>query len=429
MHPERYLMPITSRPPMVMHHGQGSFLWDEDGRRYLDLLQGWAVNALGHAPAELVETISQQAAQLLTPSPALHNRPQLVLAERLCTLAGMDQAHLATTGAEANEAALKLARKWGRLHRQGAYEILTTHNSFHGRSLALMAASGKQGWERLFPPHMPGFVKVPFGDVAAMRAAIGPSTVAMLVEPIQGEGGVVVPPDGYLRALRGLADEHDLLLMLDEVQTGIVRTGALFACQHEAIRPDVMTLGKGLGAGVTVSAVLANKRASCFEPGDQGGTFNGNPLGAAVALRVLDIVTKPGFIEHVTRMGAMLREGLDELARELGGHVRGRGLLLAWVLDREVAAAIVGRAQELGLLVNAARPNILRMMPSLRISGDEVGLALSLLRQAARDVRATEEVSSCVVEAPTVVATDSSSRPSARPGIHEQARRGNQAGA
>ena len=382
MHADQYLMPITCRPPVVMHHGRGSFLWDEDGRRYVDLLQGWATNALGHAPAELIEAIGAQAANLFTPSPALHNRPQLDLAARLCTLADMHQAHFCTTGAEANEAALKLARKWGRLHRQGAYEILTTHDSFHGRSLALMAASGKPGWERLFPPHIPGFFKVPFGDAQAMRAAIGPSTVAILVEPIQGEGGVVVPPVGYLRALRNLADEHNLLLILDEIQTGIGRTGMLFACEHEGVRPDVLTLGKGLGAGVPLSAVLASERASCFEPGDQGGTYNGNPLGTAVALRVLQIVTAPGFLDHVVHAGARLWAGLETLAHDFGGDVRGQGLLLAWVLDRPVAPAIVERARSLGLLVNAARPNILRLMPSLRITDDEVDLALSLLRQA-----------------------------------------------
>jgi acetylornithine/N-succinyldiaminopimelate aminotransferase len=388
MHTEHahYLMPITSRPSLVMDHGQGSFLWDEDGRRYLDLLQGWAVNALGHSPPELVDVLTEQAARLVTPSPALHNRPQLALAERLCRLADMHQAHFATTGAEANEAALKLARKWGRLHRQGAHEIVTTENSFHGRTLALMAASGKPGWERMYPPNIPGFVKVPYGDLAAMRDAIGPRTIALLVEPIQGEGGVAVPPDDYLPGLRALADQHDLLLIFDEVQTGIGRTGTLFAFQHRDVRPDVITLGKGLGAGVAISAVLANQRACCFEPGDQGGTFNGNPLGAAVALRVLDIVTQPGFLEHVVRTGQELRSGLQAMAADMGGSVRGRGLLLAWVLDRPLAQAIVDRSRELGLLVNAARPSILRLMPSLRISQDETRLALALLRRAAGDL-------------------------------------------
>lgn len=384
----QYLMPITSRPPLVMQHGRGSFLWDEQGRRYLDLLQGWAVNALGHAPPELVQTLTEQAATLLTPSPALHNRPQLALAERLCRLSGLQQAHFTTTGAEANEAALKLARKWGQRHRPGAFEVVTTHNSFHGRTLALMAASGKPGWESMYRPHIPGFVKVPFGDLTAVADAIGPNTVALFVEPIQGEGGVVVPPEGYLRGLRALADQHDLLLMLDEVQTGIGRTSTMFAYEHEDIRPDVITLGKGLGAGVPVSAVLANQRASCFEPGDQGGTFNGNPLAAAVALRVLDEVARPEFLDHVVSAGNQLRAGLQSLAHQHGGSVRGRGLLLAWALDTDSAPAIVERSRDLGLLVNAARPSVLRLMPSLRITKDEIALALSLLRQAADDVLA-----------------------------------------
>ena len=192
----------------------------------------------------------------------------------------------------------------------------------------------------------------------------------------------MVPPDGYLRALRALADEHNLLLIFDEIQTGIGRTGKLFACEHEGVQPDVMTLGKGLGAGIALSAVLANERASCFEPGDQGGTFNGNPLGTAVALRVLDIVTEPAFLEHVARVGEVLRAGLEKLARDFGGSVRGQGLLLAWQLERAIAPAVVDEARQRGLLLNAARPNILRFMPSLRISDDEISLALALLRQA-----------------------------------------------
>jgi len=378
-----YLMPITHRPSVVMDRGQGSFLWDEEGHRYLDLLQGWAVNSLGHAPPELIEVIAQQAGQLLTPSPSLHNRPQLELARQLCLRAGMQQAHFATTGAEANEAALKLARKWGRLHRRGAYEVVTTQDSFHGRSLALMAASGKPGWDSMYPPNVPGFVKVPFGDLPAMRAAIRASTVAILVEPIQGEGGVVVPPAGYLRGLRELADQHDLLLILDEVQTGMGRTGSLFAFEQEGLEPDVLTLGKGLGAGIALSAVLANARASCFEPGDQGGTFNGNPFSSAVALQVLSIVAEPAFLREVVRVGARFRAGLEDLAGEFGGAVRGRGLLLAWVLDGDMGAQFVDRARGLGLLINAARPHILRFMPSLRLRPEEVDLALHLLRQTA----------------------------------------------
>ncbi|HEU5077100.1 MAG TPA: aminotransferase class III-fold pyridoxal phosphate-dependent enzyme, partial [Polyangiaceae bacterium] len=272
------LMKTAVRPAAVMARGSGSYLWDEAGNRYLDFIQGWAVNSLGHSPAVLRSALLEHSALLLTPSPAFHNRPQLELARCLIELTGAHQATFLNSGAEANEAALKLARKWGRLHKQGAFGIVTTHGAFHGRTIATMAASGKPGWDQLFPPYPPGFVKVPFGDVAAMEAAIDSTTVALMVEPIQGEAGVVVPPTGYLAALRRLCDAHDLLLIADEVQTGVGRTGRFLAQEHENVRADITTLGKGLGGGVPVSAVLANERAACFEPGDQGSTFGGNPL-------------------------------------------------------------------------------------------------------------------------------------------------------
>jgi acetylornithine/N-succinyldiaminopimelate aminotransferase len=237
------LIPITQRPDVVMVRGDGSYLWDDAGKRYLDFIQGWAVNALGHCPVEVRKALNAQAAQLLTPSPAYHNRPQLELAERLTRASGLQQAHFASSGAEANEAAVKIARKWGRRHKHGAFEVLTTHAAFHGRTLAMMAASGKPGWDALVPPNVPGFRRVPFGDLAATRAAISEHTVALMVEPIQGEGGVVVPEPGYLRALRELANEHELLLILDEVQTGMARTGTLFAFEQVGVAPDVLSLG------------------------------------------------------------------------------------------------------------------------------------------------------------------------------------------
>ena len=242
--------------------------------------------------------------------------------------------HFTNSGAEANEAALKLARKWGRLHRGGAHQIITTLGSFHGRTLALMAASGKPGWDALFPPVMPGFVKVPYGDVAAVRAQIGPETVAVMVEPIQGEAGVVVPPDGYLAGLRRLCDEHGLLLICDEVQTGMGRTGTLFAFEREQAQPDILTLGKGLGGGVPISAVLANERASCFVPGDQGGTYNGNPLMVAVARTIFDVVSRAEFLATVRARGRYLEQRLAPLCAEHGLALRGRGLLWALVLPR-----------------------------------------------------------------------------------------------
>ena len=380
---ESHLMPIVKRPAPVMVRGAGSYLWDEGGARYLDFIQGWAVNALGHAPPEVVTALGAQAAKLLTPSPALHNAPQLALARRLVELSGLHQACFVSSGAEAVEVAIKLARKWGRLHRGGAYEIVTTLGAFHGRTLAAMAASGKPGWDALFPPALPGFTKVAFGDVDAMRAAITDRTAALLVEPIQGEGGVVVPPAGYLGALRELADERGVLLMLDEIQTGMGRTGHVFAHQADGIRPDVMTLGKGLGGGVPIAATLASERASVFEPGDQGGTYAGNPLTAATALAVVDVICEPEFLRTVRQRGAELARGLARLSERHGGaQVRGRGLLWALRLDAPVAEQVRDACLASGLLVNAAQSDVLRFMPSLRVSSEEIAQMLAQLDDA-----------------------------------------------
>ena len=376
------LMRITARPPRIMVRGSGSYLWDHTGTRYLDFVQGWAVNSLGHSPPEVTAALRAQAEILLTPSPAFHNLPQLQFARTLADRAGMASVHFANSGAEANEAALKLARKWGNLKRQGAHQIITTEGSFHGRTLALMAASGKPGWDQLFPPKMPGFIKVPFGDAAAVRARLSAQTVAIMVEPIQGEAGVVVPPEGYLRELRELCDRHDLLLICDEVQTGIGRTGALFASEHEAVKPDILTLGKGLGGGVPVSAVLANTRADCFVPGDQGGTYNGNPLLVAVAQSVFAVVSEPAFLAGVRSAGQYLRERLSGLSKEHAFTLRGRGLLLALVFPDARAERLVQACFSRGLLLNAARPNLLRLMPSLRVSTTEIDEMVTTLEQA-----------------------------------------------
>ncbi len=376
------LMTVAQRPPRIMLRGSGSYLWDHEGTRYLDFVQGWAVNALGHAPPEIAAALQAQAEMLISASPAFHNAPQLSFARELTRAAGLAQVHFTNSGAEANEAALKLARKWGRLHRGGAHQIITTVGSFHGRTLALMAASGKPGWDALFPPVMPGFVKVPYGDLAAVEAQIGADTVAVMVEPIQGEAGVVVPPEGYLRGLRRLCDEHELLLICDEVQTGMGRTGSLFACEREAVKPDILTLGKGLGGGVPISAVLANERASCFVPGDQGGTYNGNPLMVAVARSIFEVVSRAEFLETVRARGRYLEQRLAPLCAEHDIGLRGRGLLWALVLREHTAEAVVARAFAGGLLINAPRPNLLRLMPSLRVSEAEIDELTSGLARA-----------------------------------------------
>ncbi len=382
--PDQGFMPVARKPSIVMCRGQGSYLWDEAGQRYLDFVQGWAVNALGHSAPELQAALAEQSSLLINAGPAYHNRPAIELNRLLRRLTGAHQVAFFNSGAEANETAIKLARKWGKLHKRGAFGIITCYDAFHGRTLAAMAASGKPGWPELFPPYPAGFTKAPFGDLEAMDRAIEPGTVALMVEPIQGEAGAVVPPVGYLQGLRELCDRRDLLLILDEVQTGCGRTGRFLAQEHEGVRADITTLGKGLGAGFPISAVLASERAACFEPGDNGSTHGGNPLGAAVALRVCEVVSEPAFLVEVGARARELEGALDALAAEWGASRRGQGLLQALVFDQPLAEALRDSARAEGLLINAARPNVLRFMPQLRVSPAEIGEMSERARRAAR---------------------------------------------
>ncbi|HKX44989.1 MAG TPA: aminotransferase class III-fold pyridoxal phosphate-dependent enzyme, partial [Burkholderiaceae bacterium] len=324
------LMNVARRPEAVFTHGRGSWLHDSQGRRYLDLVQGWAVNTLGHAPPQIAAALAAQSQRLLQPGPGFFNDQAAALASRLASLSGLDRVFFTSSGAEANEGAIKLARKFGQVHRGGAYEIITFENAFHGRTLATMSASGKPGFDRLFAPKVAGFPKARLNDIESVCALIGPNTVAVMLEPIQGEAGVIEAEPAFLQALRSVCDQLGLLLILDEVQTGVGRTGTLWGFEGTGVRPDIMTLGKGLGGGVPIGALLAREAVCCFEPGDQGGTFCGNPLMCAVAQAVLDAVTAPGFLPTVRERGVQLREGLDTIARRLGSPpVQGRGLLLA----------------------------------------------------------------------------------------------------
>ncbi|HEY9569194.1 MAG TPA: acetylornithine transaminase [Thalassobaculum sp.] len=374
------LMEITPRPPVVFADGQGSWLYDTTGKRYLDLVQGWAVTCLGHSPAPVVKALSEQAARLINCSPAFHNEAAVRFAGALTRASGLDQAFFANSGAEANEGAIKLARRWGETCRGGAYEIVTTENGFHGRTLATMSASGKPAWKTLFEPKVPGFPKVPLGDLGAVDAAIGEQTAAVMLEPIQGEAGVIPAGEAYLRGLRELTEKRGVLLILDEIQTGMGRTGRLFDCENAGIRPDIMTLGKGIGGGVPLAALLARREVCCFRHGDQGGTFNGNPLMCAVGSAVLAEISAPGFLERVQAAGARLWNGLEALSRRHGfAAVRGRGLLLALDLGRPAGPDIVEAAMADGLLLNAPRPDTLRFMPALTIADAEIDLALEML--------------------------------------------------
>jgi acetylornithine/N-succinyldiaminopimelate aminotransferase len=381
------LLQVTTKPDVVMLRGAGSWLWDDSGKRYLDFVQGWAVNCLGHCSEVVQRALTEQARTLINPSPAFHSAPAILLARELCDRARLDQAFLCSIGSEANEGAIKLARKWGGVKRAGAFEIITTHGSFHGRTLATMAASGKPGFDRLFPPQVPGFVHVPFDDVAAVAAAIHERTVAVMLEPIQGEGGVVVPAPDYLRELRELCDARGILLILDEIQTGMGRTGKLFAHERAGVRPDILTLGKGLGGGLPLAAVLCRKEVSCFSPGDQGGTFTGHPLTTAVGLAVLRELVAPGFLAHVERAGEHLRAGLARVGAPYAATPRGAGLLCALVLPAAKGPEIVRAAMQRELLINSPQPGLLRFMPALNVSLPEIDEML---------VRLTEALGACL---------------------------------
>jgi len=380
-HDLRRIMKVADRPPLVMVEGKGSWLWDSEGRKYLDFVQGWAVNCLGHSPDVILDALNDQARRLLNCSPAYYNEPMARLATLIADSTGLDEVFLCNSGAEANEGAIKLARKWGSRHRGGAFEIVTMEHGFHGRTLATMAASGKPGWDTLFRPKVPGFPKVPLGDLEAVRKAVTPETVAVMLEPIQGEAGVFVAADDWLRDLRKLTRDLGILLILDEIQTGIGRTGRMYGYEHAGIEPDIVTLGKGLGGGTPIAALVASAGASVFEYGDQGGTFNGNALVAAVGCAVVTAVRAPGFLDSVATSGRYLAERLGVLAAELGhGEVRGRGLLVALQLQGRDATKVARAALDRGLLINAPRPDTLRFMPSLTVSRDEIDGMLERLR-------------------------------------------------
>jgi len=372
----RALMRVAERPPQVFVSGSGSWLVDAAGRRYLDFVQGWAVNCLGHCPRELVQALAEQAQRLVNCSPAFYNEPAARLARLLAAHSCFDQVFFCNSGAEANEGAIKLARKWGAKHRGGAYEIVTFDNAFHGRTLATMSASGKPQWGQLFEPKVAGFPKAPFGDLAAVAALVTERTAAVMLEPIQGEAGVIAATPAFMQGLRALTRERGVLLIADEIQTGMGRTGRLFGYEHSGIEPDIMTLGKGLGGGVPLAALLARESACCFEPGDQGGTFNGNPLMTAAGAAVLQALLAPGFLDEVARKGKYLRARLQKLSARHGlGEVRGQGLLLALDLGADAGPRLVERALEAGLLLNAPRPNLLRFMPALNVADAEIDIA------------------------------------------------------
>jgi acetylornithine/N-succinyldiaminopimelate aminotransferase len=377
------LMFLSPRPHRTFVRGEGSWLFDSEGRRYLDIVQGWAVNSLGHSSSIVRDALQAQAARVVNVGPGFFNEPMCRLAETLADLSGLQRVFFANSGAEANEGAVKLSRKWGSQRRGGAYEIVVFQGAFHGRTLAMMSASDKPQWKDLYEPKVSGFVRVPRENLAAVRRAIGPNTAAVLIEPIQGESGVVPFSKAFLQDLRRLTEELGVLLLFDEIQTGIGRTGRVFCFEHAGILPDILTLGKGIGGGVPLTAMLAREEICLFEAGDQGGTFNGNPLMTAVGQAVVEEISKPEFLARIRQNGDYLKSRLQQLSEDLSlGETRGEGLLLALDLKHPTAGAVVENALERGLLLNSPRPSVLRFMPALNVTCAEIDQMMEFLRES-----------------------------------------------
>ncbi|MFT7838016.1 acetylornithine transaminase [Saccharothrix sp. BKS2] len=357
------MMDNYGTPGLALVRGEGAHVWDADGNRYLDLLTGIAVNALGHAHPAVVAAVTAQIAKIGHTSNLYINEPALALAERLLDLAGVDgdgRVLFCNSGAEANEAAFKLSRRTGRTR------VVATEGGFHGRTMGALALTGQPAKREPFEPLVPGVAHIPFGDVAALEAAIDDETAAFVVEPIQGENGVVVPPEGYLEAARRITAEHGALLVLDEVQTGVGRLGTWFAFHQAGIVPDVITLAKGLGGGLPLGACIAVGPAKdLFAPGQHGTTFGGNPVCCAAALAVLDTIAADGLLEHAAAVGKEIATGVEHLNHPLISGVRGAGLLLGITLREAVSAKAAAAAQRAGFLINPIQPDVLRLAPPL----------------------------------------------------------------
>lgn len=374
------IMFTCKRPDVIMEIGKGMYLWDTNGKKYLDFVAGWAVNCLGHSPKAIQDALCQQASKLVNCSPSFYNSKMLEFAGLLSKNSCFDKVFFATSGAEANESAIKLARKYGSKVLGGAYEIITTTNGFHGRTLATMSATGKSYWEPLFAPKVPGFIHVPFNDAAAVKNAITDKTCAVMLEPIQGEGGVNVADYDYIKELRRLCDEKGILLIFDEVQTGMGRTGKLFAYEHYDVQPDIMTLAKGIGSGFPLSAMLTKEKYNIFEPGDQGGTYSSQPLAMSVGIAVLEELQKQNLCENANEMGEYLKQKLNEISSDFHlNNIRGMGLLIAFDVQKDNAAEIVSKCMDKGLLINSPKPASIRLMPALIVSKQEIDEMIEIL--------------------------------------------------
>ncbi len=381
---KQYFLQTGKRQPVVLVRGDGTTVWDEDGKSYLDFVGGIAVLSLGHCHPVVVKALERQSMELMTTSNYYYTVPQLKLAELLCKSSGMDKVFFCNSGAEAVEGLIKLARKWGKEKREGAYEIIVCEGAFHGRTLATVTASANEKYRAPFTPLPEGFPRVPFNDIEAIKAATGPNTCAVLIEPLQGEGGVNVPDDGFLPALRKWCDEAGILLLLDEVQTGIGRTGKLFCFQHYGIEPDAIAVAKALGSGFPIGAFLAKDSAALLGAGEHGTTFGGNALACEVGYSVLKYIIDNDIPAQVTQKGEHLDRRLRSLAdrQPMITEVRGKGLIRAVELEKPVAERVVALCLEAGLLANAVKPTALRFVPPYVVTEEELDRAVEIVEQA-----------------------------------------------
>ena len=383
----KYYMFLVRRQPMVLERGDGARVWDVDGKEYLDFTSGWAVNNVGHCNEAVADAIAEQARTLLQTSNQFYSIPQLKMAEILVENSCLDKIFICNSGAEANEGAIKLAKKYGKKNKNGAYGIITALNSFHGRTMMNVSATGQPHYQELFEPIPTGFTHVPYNDLEAIKSATNENTVAIMLEPVQGEGGVNIPDTEYLQGVRSWCDENNILLIFDEVQTGLGRLGTLFGYQSFEVEPDIITLAKGLGGGVPIGAFMAKDSACAFDPGDHGSTFGGNPLTCAAAHASTKYLIDNNVTENAAKMGEYLGEGLRKIqaGHEFITDVRGMGLLWAVEFDSDLTPEVISACNDAGLLMNPMRPNTVRLMPVLTITEAEIDEALERLEEGLRN--------------------------------------------
>ena len=384
----KYYMFVVRRQPVVIVKGDGTKVWDVDGKEYLDFTSGWAVNNAGHANEAIADAISEQARTLLQTSNQFYTVPQLQLAEILVENSALDKVFFCNSGAEANEGAMKLARRYGARNKNGAFEIVTALNSFHGRTMANVSATGQPHYQELFQPIPPGYKHVSFGDFEELKGSVSENTVAVMLEPVQAEGGVNIPPEGYLENVREFCDQEGLLLIFDEVQTGMGRLGTLFGYESFGVEPDIMTLAKGLGGGVPIGAFMAKDEACAFEPGDHGSTFGGNALTCAAGYASTKYIIDNDLSQNSAEMGERMGEALNTIMANNSSvaEIRGMGLLWAVLFDSDIGPDVVANCNDEGLLTNPLRPNAVRLMPPLTVSAEEIDQAMERLETAIKAV-------------------------------------------